>query len=154
MTAERERPDLTTTVRAATIDRPAVRPGIVRALQIVAPLITLLVLAQAVLAGRGLFIDHGFIDIHDGIGMITFLLVAVQMVLAPLAGFRGRPRTILLGTSLLLLILVIVQLTLGFSGRDGGQAAAWHVPNGVVIFGLTVWNASFLARVGHDAGVI
>src|SRR5215218_1167061 len=42
------------------------------------------------------------------------------------------------GLGNLTLLLVIVQLALGYSGRDGGQAAAWHVPNGVLVFGLSL----------------
>ena len=136
--------------RGSMIDPPAARPGLVQGLRIVAPLITLLVLIQAVLAGRGLFIDTDNFDIHGWIGNVTFLLVAVQAALVSFAGFRDRTRATLLGTSVLLLILVIAQIGLGYSGRDGGQAAAWHVPNGVLIFGLTVSNMSFLARYRRD----
>ena len=140
-----------TIARGSMIDPPAARPGLVQGLRILAPLITLMVLIQAVFAGRGLFINTDNFDIHGYIGNATFLLVAVQTALAFFAGFRGRTRATLLGTSVVLLILVIAQIGLGYSGRDGGQAAAWHVPNGVLIFGLTVSNMSFLARYRRDA---
>ncbi len=140
--------------RGSMIDPPAARPGLVQGLRVVAPLITLLVLVQAVFAGRGLFIDADNFDIHGVIGNITFLLVVIQAALVFFAGFRGRTRATLLGTSLLLVILMVVQLGLGYSGQDGGQPAVWHVPNGVLIFGLTVSNMSFLARYRReeDAG--
>ena len=140
--------------RGSMIDPPAARPGLVQGLRVVAPLITLLVLVQAVFAGRGLFIDADNFDIHGVIGNITFLLVVIQAALVFFAGFRGRTHATLLGTSLLLVILVVVQLWHGYSGQDGGQPAVWHVPNGVLIFGLTVSNMSFLARYRReeDAG--
>ena len=36
-----------------------------------------------------------------------------------------------------LVVLVVAQLGLGYSGRDSAGAAALHVPNGVLIFGIT-----------------
>jgi hypothetical protein len=40
---------------------------------------------------------------------------------------------------------------LRYSARDHPNAAAWHVPMGVLIFGVSVFMASFLARgVGSD----
>jgi hypothetical protein len=35
-------------------------------------------------------------------------------------------------------VLVVVQIGLGYAGDDGGNAAAWHIPNGVLILGLSV----------------
>ncbi len=32
----------------------------------------------------------------------------------------------------------LVQLALRYSGRDGGQAPAWHVATGILVFGLSV----------------
>lgn len=125
------------------------RPGLARSLRIVAPLIALTVLVQAVFAGRGLFLDTDNLTIHGGIGNLTLLLVALQAMLVLFAGFRGRTRAVLVLSSLALLVLVIVQLALGYSGRNGGQAAAWHVPNGVLIFGIAVGIAATLTRVGN-----
>jgi Family of unknown function (DUF6220) len=129
----------------ATIETPA-RPGLVTALRITAPLIPTLALIQAFFAGRGLFIDTDQIDIHGMLGNLTFLLVLVQAGLVLFAGFRGRSRAALLGMSLALVVLVAVQLALGYSGRDGGEPAAWHVPNGVLIFGMSVGIAATLSR--------
>lgn len=133
-------------IRAA--HRP--RPAVIRPLGAVAPLVALLVLIQAVFAGRGLFVDTGAIDIHGGIGTATFLAVLIQTALVLIAGFGGGARMVLVGINLLLPLLGIVQLALGFSGRDGGQAAALHVPNGVLIFSLTVANAVLIDRYRRD----
>jgi len=144
MTVERS------TLTGATEARPA-RSGIVTALRIVAPLISALVFIQAILAGQGLFIDTDQIDVHGMVGNITFLFVLAQAVLVWFAGFGGGERTTLIAMSLVLLVLVIAQLGLGYSGRDGGNAAALHVPNGVAIMALSVGIASTIARLRTTA---
>jgi hypothetical protein len=112
------------------------RPGVIQALRIVSPLIVVVILVQAVFAGRGLFLDTDNLSVHGGIGMLTLLLAVVQAVLVLLSGLRGGIRTGLIAASVLLVALVVVQMGLGEAGSDGGQAAALHVPNGVLIFGI------------------
>lgn len=114
----------------------ATRPGVVHALRIVSPLIVVVILIQAVFAGRGLFLDTDNLSIHGGIGMLTLLLVVAQAVLVPIARFQGVTRSALIAATVALAGLVVVQLGLGEAGSDGGQAAALHVPNGVLIFGI------------------
>jgi hypothetical protein len=132
------------TTERGTTDQTATRPGRLKALQIVAPLISLVVLIQAYLAGRGMFVDPDNFDIHGMLGNLTFLLVLAQPVLVYLTGLPGRARSMLLGASVLLLVLVTAQLGLGYGGRESTQAAAWHVPNGVLIFGLSVAIAAYV----------
>ena len=114
------------------------RSGAWTALKIVAALTPLLVLTQAVLAGRGLYINHSAIDIHGMVANGIALLVVVQAVLAWLALSRGNAGRALFGVCLALVVLVFAQIGLGYSGRDGGNAAALHIPNGVLILGLSV----------------
>jgi hypothetical protein len=122
----------------ATLPTPAaIRPSLVQVLRFVAPLVPLVILVQAFFAGRGLFLDNDLIDVHGGLGNVTLLLVIVQAALVLFAGLRGSTRIPLIVVSVLLVVLVIVQLAPGYSGRDGGQAAAWHVPNGVLVLGLS-----------------
>ena len=97
----------------------------------------LLVLVQAVLAGRGMFDDPALLETHGFVGNATFVAVLALVVLAFIAGRRGAFGRLELGLSVLLLVLVIAQLGLGYSGRESSAAASWHVPNGVLIFGLT-----------------
>ena len=138
------------TVEQRMVTAPAARPGVVQALRIVAPLIGLLVFIQAIFAGQGLYIDADQINLHGIIGNVTFLLVLVQAGLVLFAGFRGGDRAALIGMSLTLLVLVIAQLGLGYSGRDGGTPAALHIPNGVAIMALSVGIASYLSRIRAD----
>jgi hypothetical protein len=140
------------TAEHASLTTPAAtRPSLVQALRFVARLVMLVILVQAFFAGRGLFLDNDLIDVHGGLGNLTALLVLVQAALVLFAGLRGSTRTPLLITSLLLVVLVFVQLALGYSGRDGGQAAAWHVPNGVLIFGLSVRVNNLIDRYRRES---
>ncbi len=93
-----------------------------------------LVLIQAILAGRGWFRDFDLLKTHGDIGSVTWLVVIAQLVLAYLN--RQTLGRIPLYLGIALVVLVSAQLGLGYSGRDSANAAAWHVPNGVLIFGL------------------
>ncbi len=108
-----------------------------RAFRWAATVTTVLVLVQAVLAGRGWFVDAGLIEIHGWVGNATFLAVVGQVVLAYAARRRWAAGGTELGLTTLLLVLVIAQIGLGYSGRESSGAASWHVPNGVLIFGVT-----------------
>lgn len=137
-------------VAGQTGDAPAAaRPGALRAFRIVVHVIPAFILVQAFLAGRGQFIDRDLLDVHGYIGIGTGLLVVAQAVLAFLVGFQGRQRRASIGSSIAMLVLVTVQLGLGYSGRDGHEAAAWHLANGVLIFGLAVANVSLALRAGR-----
>ena len=95
-----------------------------------------LVLVQAVLAGRGWFVDLGLIEVHGWVGNVTFLGAIAQAALA-FAGWRGGAlgrAEVVLGA--LLVALIVAQLGLGYSGRESAGAASWHIPNGVLIFGV------------------
>jgi hypothetical protein len=140
-----------TAERSPTIELPVERPALLQALRFIAPLVPLAVFIQAIFAGQGLFEDTDLLDIHGGLGNLTLLLAVIQAVLILLAGFRGRARAALVGMSLLLVALIVVQLGLGYSGRDGGQAAAIHVPTGLLIFGLAIGTTTLLSRYRREA---
>lgn len=92
------------------------------------------VLLQAILAGRGWFLDGDIIKVHGYVGNATFLLTVALAMLG-----RAATRSIRVVVPLaLLVILTTIQIGLGYAGRDTAAAAAWHVPNGVLIFGLSV----------------
>ena len=125
----------------------ATRPGALRALHIVAGLLVLLALNQAFLAGRGQFVNRDFLAVHGVLGELIFLMVVVHLVLVLTAGVHGALHRSLLGINLLLLVLVPLQLGLGYAGTTSGEAAAWHLPNGVLIFGLMVTNLWMVRQV-------
>jgi len=123
------------------------RPQLVQPFKLFSALTVVLVLLQAFMAGRGWFIDPDLLKDHGYVGDVTFVSVALQCILVSQIGLVNPLRNRLIGLNGLLLILVTVQLALGYSGRDSSTAAAWHVPNGVLIFGLACFNMALAAQL-------
>ena len=116
--------------------------GVGRAHRIVAEVLLALVLVQAVVAGHFLFGDWS-IQVHGYLGNGSFVLGLVLVALA-LVDRTDRTRLVL---SAVLVVALFAQTGLGYVGRETPEAAAWHVPLGVAIFGFT----AFLA--GRPVGV-
>lgn len=126
-----------------------IEPMIVTLHRGLAVLILILVLAQAALAGRFLFVDHDAVDIHQIIANALPLLVAADVALVVRARSEWSSQTLLL--TLLLAVLIVAQTGLGYIGRESADALAVHVPLGVLIFGISavITNAAF---TGHSSG--
>ena len=123
------------------------RPQFLPMLKVSAGLFAGLVLVQALLAGRGWFRDRDLIAIHGGVGALVVLVAISQVVLTLLVGAPAHLRRSLGLCSAALLVLVVVQYALGFATRTSAEAAAWHVPNGVLLFGLAVINCMLIFRL-------
>jgi hypothetical protein len=124
------------------------RPQLVTPFIAVATLSAALIFLQALLAGRGWYIDSDLFDIHEVVANVIFLAVVAQAVLVFALGIPAGPlRTQLLAVNALLLILVIAQIGLGYGIRDSREAGAWHVPNGVLLFGLSAYHLALLPRL-------
>lgn len=120
---------------------PTSEASIGRAHRVVAEVLLALVLAQAVVAGQALFGDWS-ISVHGYMGNASFVLGLVLVGLA-VVGRSDRGRLVL---SLVLVAALFAQTGLGYVGRETAEAAAWHVPLGVAIFGFTAY------LVGRPAG--
>ena len=110
--------------------------------KIAAGLFTLLVLVQAVLAGRGWFIDFNLINVHGMIGSLTFLVGVAMVALVWFGMEKGSSeRSTLLIMSGILVLLTVAQLGLGYSATSknnpSAESASLHIPLGVLIFGLS-----------------
>ena len=107
-------------------------------------LITILILAQAVLAGRFIFVDHDAVDIHQAVANALSVLVIAHLVLVLVTRTKWSQRVPVL--TALLTILVIVQTGLGYAGRGSADVLAIHLPVGVLTFGV----ASLLTAVAFS----
>lgn len=105
----------------------------------------IVVLIMAVLGGR-FFVSPTIIDIHGYIGNLFFLMVIAQAGLLAMSKPGGRFGMIMLALSLLTVALVVGQIGLGYTGRESATALSWHIPNGVLIFGIS---AAILAQLPH-----
>jgi hypothetical protein len=111
--------------------------GIYRQLAHVLPL---LVLIQAWMAGHSDTLGFGDfgITIHGIVGNVSYLLAVAALVITLVA--RANKGAVVVAAALV--VLMTIQIGLGYSGRDSNGAAAWHIPNGVAIFGLAVYQVS------------
>ena len=80
---------------------------------------------------------------HGILGNVSFLLGVASLVLAVVV----RAPKAAIGVAAALAVLLVVQIALGYSGRDEASAVAWHVPNGVLIFGLATWQLMLAHRM-------
>lgn len=113
------------------------RPGLLLTDRILTVIISFLVLTQAALAGHSERLFGAInIEIHGMVGNAVFTLLLVSLVIAAVTR-AGAAR---LGVLAALVVLATAQIGLGYMGRSSTEAAGWHVPLGVALFGLTIYN--------------
>jgi hypothetical protein len=130
-----------TSTPALTLGRPDYRSALIG----VSALNVVLVLIMAILGGR-FFVSPSIIDIHGYIGNFIFLLVVGFAGLLYMSKPGGPLGKILLGLSLLTVVMVIGQIGLGYSTRTSIDALTFHIPLGVLIFGMS---AAILAQLPY-----
>ena len=124
---------------------PESRAGLLLTDRMLTIFISLLVLTQAALAGHSSRLFGSInIEIHGMVGNAVFTLLVVSLVIAAVT----RAGTARLATMAALTVLATAQIGLGYMGRTSTEAAGWHVPLGVAIFGLTIYNL-VLNRAQH-----
>lgn len=111
-------------------------PALHRAHRIVAACIAASVLLLAVLAGRYLSLGDRVIELHGWIGNGVFVLALANLALALATRPDDGPALAVAG---LIALLTFTQVGLGYVGRDTADAAAIHVPNGVLLMGLSAY---------------
>jgi heme A synthase len=90
----------------------------------------------------GLFLRRGaanrdtWVSIHQHAGEATVLIVLLATVAAVI--WMRQRRDVLLGT-VLFLVLVVIELVLGYTIEGSTSAVAVHVPLALLIMGLAVW---------------
>lgn len=112
-----------------------------------------LVLFQALFAGRGLWLNRTFIDYHEILANILFLLAVGQVALVLAIAVPGAFGKRLLVLNAVLALAMIAQTGLGYVGRSNLEARAWHLPLGVLIFGLTVVIVMMALQMSEASGV-
>ena len=124
-------------------------PALHRAHRIVAGLFAALVLVLAVLAGRYVSLGDQIIEVHGYIGNGVFLLALVNLGLAVALRPDDGPALAVAG---LIALLTFAQVGLGYVGRDTADAAALHIPTGVLLMGLSAYQfADLRNRIApHD----
>lgn len=100
-----------------------------------------LVLLQAVVAGQATFGDWD-IEVHGWMGNGSFALSVVLLGLA--LASRAPRRSVLVAAALT--VALFAQVGLGYAGRTALGAASWHIPLGVAIFGLAIFNVAATAQ--------
>lgn len=94
------------------------------------------IMAQAMLAGSGLFGSPQLFELHGWIGSGVMVLAAIAVLLA----FLSRQGALVTFGTVILAAATVSQIGMGYAGRRGGmpELSAWHVPLGVAMLGLAV----------------
>ena len=115
--------------------QPAAQPAS-RGLVVVAWLVPIGILLQAVLAGQGWFVEPSLISTHGGIGHGVLGLTVIATALA----WWLRPNWTVVSLTTASLLGLIAQTGLGYTGRRGGVglASSIHIPLGTLLFATTL----------------
>lgn len=115
--------------------KPVSKSGPVWWYRWVSILTAVLLLIQPILAGQFAYNGKSDLeDVHEMMGNVIFLTVAGQLALAFLA--RKTYGAGLVGHNAGLMVLVVAQIGLGYAGRDNEDLLAYHIPLGVLLFGM------------------
>lgn len=120
---------------------PPDRSGLLTTYRVLAVGSAVVVLVMAALAGHSnrLFGSQD-IEVHGYLGELLFAVAVVMVGLA----WATHVRRSVLGLAVAFAVLCFAQVGLGFVGRETIEAAAWHIPNGVLIMGVGAVHAVLL----------
>lgn len=97
--------------------------------------ITGFIIGQGVWGG-----ERGLITGHGHLGNAIFALSVVQFVLAVVLYQRKQISATQMVLTFALVVLLLSQAGLGYSGRSNSSLIAWHVPNGILLMGIATFN--------------
>lgn len=128
---------------------------LLRSQRVVAAVMAVLVLVLAVIAGRSSRLFGTWdIEVHGWIGNAVFVLALANLGLA----LAARTTRSAVGVAVAIAILTFAQVGLGYVGREQLDAAAWHVPNGVLLMALATYQYAGLhfgaGTLGNDSSAI
>lgn len=118
---------------------PTTSASLRRGQRALATVIAALVLLQGVSAGRAVY-GPWDIEVHGWIGNGLFVLVVANLALAIVRRAPNDELTV----AALLGGLTFAQVGLGYVGRAELEAAAWHIPNGVLLMALATYQLALL----------
>jgi len=121
--------------------------GSLTGLRIVLPLHALGVLVQAALAGQFLSGLEDPVVFHAWTAWAILVVSLAQVVLSVAASFNGGPLWFML-TSVFVLLAEALQTGTGY-----GRFLGVHIPLGVVLFGVVLWQTIFVFRTAPASGV-
>jgi len=110
-----------------------------RAHRTLAAVLAAAILAMAAIAGNYLF-GSWDIEVHGWIGNTVFVLATAGLALA----IARRAPSDELTVAAALGLLTFGQVGLGYVGRETAAAAAWHVPNGVLLMAISTYQLAVL----------
>lgn len=126
---------------AVTAIATPARTGLLLTYRLLAGLTVVLLLVMATIAGQSTRMFGTWdIEVHGILGNVVFTIAVVMVVLAFLTQTRG----VVVGHAVAFAALCFAQVGLGYVGRDTLEAAAWHIPNGVLLMGIAVAHLSLI----------
>lgn len=97
----------------------------------------------ALLIGQGVWNgERGLVTGHGHFGNLVFALAAIQCLIAVLLYQKKRISATHMVITFVMVVLLLTQIGIGYSGRQNNSLIAWHVPNGVLLMGLATINAA------------
>jgi hypothetical protein len=119
-------------------------PGwMVPAIQATSALLAIGLVFQAFLGSSGFLQNKpDLVTVHEMVGNLAFLIAVAQVVIAFVGMQKGTLSRNIVMSSALVVILVVAQLGLGYSGRESLDARVWHIANGVLLMGACTWTAA------------
>ena len=114
--------------------------GIATGLKATTAIMALGILVQAILGSNGFFQgEPDLITGHAQLGNLLFLVAGIQAVLAFMGTQKGFVSRNFVIASVVLLLLVVAQIGLGYGSRDSVDSLTWHLPNGVLLMGISTY---------------